>query len=190
MSILHTPSDAGATGLTAEIYQENLRSLGHVPSQTKAAALNPEAYRAWESLVHAISTSLGPRRYELVVLAAAKAAGSEHYLLEHGLRALEVFDEDQLRHIAKDFRSAGLSPDEVAMMDFAAKASTDPASMSDVDSLILRDQGFNDREILDITLAAGACTYFSRVMLALVVEVDVPSGLSAGLKEALLGAHR
>lgn len=190
MSILHVSSEDDAAGPVAGIYQENIRSLGHVPGHVKTAALNPDAYRAWESLIEAVSPSLGTRRYELVALAAAKAAGSEHYLLEHAARSREFFDEDQLRHIAKDFHNAGLPPEDVAMMDFAAKASADPASMTDVDSLILRDQGFSDREILDVTLAAGACTYLSRVMLALVVEVDVPPGLSPGVKEALLGTHR
>ena len=39
---------------------------------------------------------------------------------------------------------------------------------------------------MDITLAAGARNYFSRVLLALNVELDIPEGLSPELREALL----
>lgn len=186
MSILEVPSEAEATGLTADIYQGELRSLGHIPAHTKVVSLNPEAYLAWEALTRAISSSLGLRRYELVTLAAAQALGSRHCRLAHGKKILKVLAEDQLKAIARDFHDAGLSPAEVAMMDFAVKLSTDAAAMTENDSMALRDLGFTDREIVDITLAAAARNLFSRALLALAVDVDVPEGLHAGLREALL----
>lgn len=186
MSILEVPSEAEATGLTADIYQAELASLGHVPAHTKAVSLNPEAYLAWEALTRSISSSLGLRRYELVTLAAAQAIGSSHCRLAHGRKTLRVLAEDQLLAVARDFHDAGLSPAEVGMMDFAVKLSTDAAAMTDADSMALRDLGFTDREILDITLAAAARNFFSRSLLALAVDVDIPEGLNAGLQEALL----
>lgn len=186
MSILNVPSESDATGLTKEIYQAELGSLNRVPAHTKVVSLNPEAYLAWEALTRAISSSLGLRRYELVTLAAAQAIGSSHCRLAHGKKILKVLAEDQLLAVARDFHDAGLSPAEVAMMDFAVKLSTDAAAMTDNDSLALRDLGFTDREILDITLAAAARNLFSRALLALAVDVDVPDGLHGGLLEALL----
>lgn len=186
MSILEVPSEAEATGLTADIYQGELASLGHVPAHTKAVSLNPEAYLAWEALTRSISSSLGLRRYELVTLAAAQAIGSSHCRLAHGKKTLKVLAEDQLLAVARDFHDAGLSPAEVGMMDFAVKLSTDAAAMTDADSMALRDLGFTDREIVDITLAAAARNLFSRALLALAVDVDIPEGLHAGLQEALL----
>ncbi|QCB96580.1 carboxymuconolactone decarboxylase family protein [Arthrobacter sp. PAMC25564] len=186
MSILDLPSDAEATGLTAEIYAEDIRSMGQVPSHTRAVSLNPEAYLAWESLTKAISSSLGVRRYELVTLAAAQAIGSDHCRLAHGKKTLNILGEDQLLAVARDFHDAGLSPAEVAMMDYAVKLSTDAAAMTDGDSRALRELGFTDREIVDVTLAAGARNYFSRVLLALAVDLDIPEGLSPELREALL----
>jgi hypothetical protein len=58
--------------------------------------------------------------------------------------------------------------------------------MTDDDSLTLRELGFNDTAIVDITLAASARNYFSRALLALAVALDVPEGLSPKLQEALL----
>ena len=72
------------------------------------------------------------------------------------------------------------------MMDYAVKVGTDAAALTDDDSLALRELGFTDREIVDITLAAGARNFFSRVLLALAVDLDVPEGLSPALREALL----
>lgn len=87
----------------------------------------------------------------------------------------------------RDYRTAGLSEAEVAMMDFAAALSRDSAAMTDADSQRLRDVGLTDREILDIALAAGMRNFFSRTLHALAVEVDVPPGLTPELVGAIEG---
>ncbi|MDV8148079.1 carboxymuconolactone decarboxylase family protein [Arthrobacter sp. B10-11] len=186
MTILKMTPEAEASGLTAEIYEADRRSLGYVPSHTQAMSLNPEAYLAWESLTRAISSSLGLRRYELVTLAAAQAIGSSHCRLAHGKKTLTIIDEEQLRAIARDFHDAGLPEAEVAMMDYAVKLSADAAAMTDTDAQQLRDVGFSDREIADITMAAAARNFFSRALLALAVDTDVPEGISDELHDALL----
>jgi uncharacterized peroxidase-related enzyme len=171
MTILRMTPEAEASGLTAEIYDADRRSLGYVPSHTKAMSLNPEAYLAWESLTKAISSSLGIRRHELVTLAAAQAIGSTHCRPAHGKKTLKIIGEEQLLAIARDFHSAGLPDAEVAMMDYAVKLSADAASMADSDAKRLRDFGFGDREIADITLAAAARNFFSRAVLAMGVDL-------------------
>ncbi|MFF1251836.1 carboxymuconolactone decarboxylase family protein [Pseudarthrobacter sp. NPDC058329] len=186
MTILKVTPEAGASGLTAEIYDADRRSLGYVPSHTKAMSLNPEAYMAWESLTQAISTSLGLRWYELVTLAAAQAIGSTHCRLAHGKKTLTIIPEEHLCAIARDFHNADLPEAEVAMMDYAVKLSTDAAAMADGDAQRLREVGFSDREIADITMAAAARNFFSRALLALNVELDVPEGMSDELQQALL----
>jgi len=160
--------------------------MGYVPEHTRVMAVNPEAYAAWEQLVGAIAHPLGIRRYELVTLAAARGVRSEHCLLAHGNKTLRYIDEDLLTRIARDYRTAGLSEAEVAMMEFAEKVSTSSNEMTDADSLRLRDLGFTDREIVDIALAAAARNYFSRAIQALGVAVDVPPGLPDTLREALV----
>ncbi len=71
-------------------------------------------------------------------------------------------------------------------MRFAEKLSTDASGMTDSDSQSLRDNGFSDRQIVDIALAAGIRNYFSRTLQALAVPVEDVPGLSADLAAALL----
>ncbi|WP_348788203.1 peroxidase-related enzyme [Leifsonia sp. NPDC080035] len=186
MSIIHTPDPAEATGPIAEIYAKDEQDLGYVADYTRVLSANPEAYLAWEQLVKAIVAQLGVRRYELVTLAAAQGVHSEHCRLAHGRKTLKVIDEQQLEPIARDYRDAGLSEAEVAMMEYAERVSTESASMTEADSLRLREVGFTDREIVDITLAAAARNYFSRAIQALAVRVEVPPGISDRLRGALL----
>ncbi len=57
--------------------------------------------------------------------------------------------------------------------------------MTDADAEELRDAGYTDRQIVDITLAAGVRNYFSRSLLALAVPVDDVPGLATELVAAL-----
>ena len=183
MSIINTPDSSDEA--VDDLYGPELADLGYVPSHTRMMATNPEAFRAFQQLVAAIVSQLGVRRFELATLAAADAVGSQACRYAHGRKSLKLFKEEQLRLIACDFHDAQLSVAEVALMDFAKKLSQDSASMTDADSLRLREVGFSDREIVDIALAASVRNYFSRALHALAVEVDVPPGLSPSLKDAL-----
>ena len=186
MSIVHTSTETEATGAIAAAYAADRTALGYVPSHTKVLAMNPEAFDAWKTLQSSIARSMGMRRYELVTLAAALGIGSRHCRLAHGQKALKYIDEEELVSIAANYHDAGLDLAEVAMMDFAVKLSTDSVNMSEADSQILRDVGFNDREIVDIALAAAARNYLSRILQALAVDIDVPPQLSEEMRAALL----
>lgn len=186
--IITTPAPESADGHVAAMYAGDLETDGFVYRHTRAMAVNPEAHAAFEDLVHAITPSIGPRIYELVTLAAAGAIGSAHCLLAHGRKALRsgVVDEEELVRLARDPEDAGLDPAEVAAMRYAVKVSTAAGEMTDADSQELRDAGFTDRQIVDITLAAAARNYFSRALLALSVEVDDVPGLTGRVTDALL----
>ncbi len=183
MSIIDTPVDGDES--VADLYGAEIADLGYVPSHIRMMAVNPEALRVFQQLARTIVSQLGLRRFELATLAAAAAIGSQACLYAHGRKSLKVFDEEQLARISRDYHDAGLSDADVALMDFAAKLSRDSASMTDADSLRLREAGFTDREIVDIALAASLRNYFSRALHALAVDVDAPPGLSPRLTEAL-----
>lgn len=191
--LIRTPEPETADGIVADFYRGDLDDDGFVFSHTRAMAVNPEALAAFETLVHAIVPSIGVRTYELVTLAAAGALRSPHCLLAHGRKALRAgaLDEDQLEGVACDGDHADLSDADRAVMRFARRVSVDPTEMSDADSQELRDAGFDDRQIVDIALAAAARNYFSRALQALAVPVETELvGLSPRLRDALLSPVR
>ncbi|MFE5408018.1 carboxymuconolactone decarboxylase family protein [Microbacterium sp. NPDC056569] len=186
--IVSTPEIDGATGHVAEMYDDDLRGDGFVFGHTRAMAINPEAHQAFEALIRTIVPSIGLRNYELATLGAARAIGSDHCLLAHGRKSLRagILDEDQLARLARDGAGAGLDETDMAVVAYSEKLSTDAAAMTDADTQRLRDLGFSDRQIVDITLAAAVRNYFSRALLALAVPVDDVPGLSPALVSALL----
>ncbi|WP_213813801.1 carboxymuconolactone decarboxylase family protein [Glaciihabitans sp. dw_435] len=186
MTVITTIPEDEATGDVARLYADDIDDQGFVAAHSKVLALNMEAYDAWEKLIGAIAHTMDKRRYELVTLAAALGVGSRHCRLAHGRKSLRFFDEDQLIRIAHDYRSAGLSDADVAMMAFAEKVSTNSSGMTNIDSLELRDFGFSDTEIVNIALAAAARNYFSRAIQALAVDVEVPTDISEELAKELV----
>lgn len=185
--IITPPDAASVEGHAARMYDADISDDGFVYAHTQVMAMNPEAHAAFESIIQAIVPSIGVRVYEAATLGAARAIGSTHCLLAHGRRALAVgaLDEAGLAAFAAD-DDRGFTAAEQAVVRYASRLSTSPRAMTDDDSQELRDLGFSDRQIVDITLAASLRNYYSRALQALAVPVDAVPGLPPGLAAALI----
>lgn len=184
--IITPPVVEGAQGHVAEMYADDIDVDGFVYAHTRAMAVNPEAHAAFEALIQAVVPSIGLRVYEAATLGAARAIGSTHCLLAHGRKSLHagILDESGLAAFARG-DDRGFTEAEQVVIRFAAKLSADASAMTDADSEELRDAGYSDRQIVDITLAAGVRNYFSRSLLALAVPVDDVPGIATELAAAL-----
>lgn len=87
------------------------------------------------------------------------------------LRA-EVQDEEQVRRIHEDYRSAGLDPSTTVLLDFAVKLTLRPREMRESDVVGLRSAGFSDSSILDAVHTIAYFNYANRVMDALGIEPE------------------
>ena len=131
------PDDA--TGDLAEIYRSEEERWGWLPGFTQAFSHHPEAYRAWLGLITVAYSSMDRRRCELATLAAAKALRSTCCTVAHGKFLQDGwYESDQVKRIATDHHDAGLDDVDVAIMDFAEKAATDPAGITQDDVEVLR----------------------------------------------------
>ncbi|MBI4494456.1 MAG: hypothetical protein HY690_16865 [Chloroflexi bacterium] len=72
--------------------------------------------------------------------------------------------------IARNWREAGLDPQDTAILEFAEKLTLDPAGVEEADVERLRQVGFDDGQILDIVLAASYRNFINRAMSGLGVE--------------------
>lgn len=186
--IVTPPAADAVTGHAAKMYADDLAADGFVFAYTQAMALNPEAHAAFEALIRSLVPSIGVRVFELATLGAARGIRSSHCLLAHGRKTLRagLMDEERLARLGRDYHDAELDAADLAVMTYAERLSTDAAAMTDADSQALREVGFTDRQIVDITLAAAARNFFSRTLLALAVPVESVPGIDGDLAEALL----
>jgi uncharacterized peroxidase-related enzyme len=175
-----------------ELYRTNEAQLGYVPNYLKAFAHRPEVLAAWGQLLGAIRGHMDPRRYELATLAAAGALRSTYCMLAHStvLIRSKILTEAEVGAVARDYRTAGLTPAEVAMMAFAEKVTREAHAVTAADLDELRRHGFADAEILDIVLAAAARCFFSKTIDGVGAEADPAfASLDVGLR-ALLAKGR
>lgn len=69
--------------------------------------------------------------------------------------------------LKRDYRSAPISGQDRTMLDYVVKLTKDATQCSRDDHAQLRDAGFDDRGILQITLIASWFNYINRVADAL-----------------------
>ena len=76
--------------------------------------------------------------------------------------------------LRKDFRTAPISNQDKAMLEYVVKLTKDATQCSPEDHKKLREAGFDDRGILQITLITSWFNYINRVADALGVGRDIP----------------
>jgi uncharacterized peroxidase-related enzyme len=188
VSFIQTITKEEAEGTVKEIYEAAEASSGYIPNYATLFSHRPEVYKAWQNLISSIRTNMSLRRYELVTLAAARQLGSSYCMLAHGNVLLDSGEVDgpQLTAIATDYHNARLTPEEVAVMDFAEKIIIKAGNVTRADVDNLKSFGISDAEILDITLAAAARSFFSKTLDALNAEPDAKfMNLDAVVRSAL-----
>ncbi|MBI1257977.1 MAG: peroxidase-related enzyme [Chloroflexi bacterium] len=170
---IQTMSEAEAQGKLHEVYEGDLKTYGYVPNTSTVFSPRPEILETWRAFQGSIRKNLRLRRYELVTLAAAQALHCRYCVLAHGNILLKNgFSLDQLRAILTDYHTAGLEPEEVAMMDFARKISLHAYEITSADVDALKAFGLEDVEIFDIALTATMRSFASKTFDALGADPD------------------
>jgi uncharacterized peroxidase-related enzyme len=165
VSFLQTVSDEAATGEVAEIYRRQREASGYVPESTRALTTRPDVLVAYTRFVDTIrgGFTLPPRDWRLITLVAAKHIPSTYCSLAYGKGLLGDFGSpDEVLAVQRDFRRAGLSDRDVAMLAYAEKVTTAASTIDERDIDRLRGHGFSDEQISDIALCAAFRSFISR----------------------------
>jgi uncharacterized peroxidase-related enzyme len=187
MPFISTIPEDQAPADVKKMYERNTATYGYIPNHSRVFSHRPHVSEAWGGLLRSIRSTMETRRYELVTLAAARALTSSYCMLAHGaILRKEFYSPEELTSIATDFHAAELTPAETAMMLFAEQIVRDATKITKTDVETLRNHGFSDPEIFDITVTAAARCFFSKTLDALGVEADaVYLSLEEGLREKL-----
>ena len=78
-----------------------------------------------------------------------------------------TLDQELVAALEEDYRSAPISEQERAMLDYVVQITHDATRISPKDHERLRSVGFDDKGILQITLIASWFNYINRVADAL-----------------------
>ena len=78
-----------------------------------------------------------------------------------------TLDDELVRALQEDYRTAPISEQDKTMLDYVAQLTRDATRIAKADHERLRQAGFDDQAILQITLIASWFNYINRVADAL-----------------------
>jgi uncharacterized peroxidase-related enzyme len=185
---LQTVAEEDATGAISEVYAKEKAGVGFVPEAARCFSTRPDMPALFDTFFDGIKAnfSLGGREWCLITFVAATHLRSTYCSQVYSHRMLALGEsKETLLAIQRNFRTAGLSDKDVAMLGYAEKVTVaaDRVTQSDIDRL--RAFGFSDRNIFDIALCASF-----RCMLSKMVDATgaVPEPAFNGSDESFRAA--
>ena len=133
---------------------------GFVPNVFLVLSRRPDEFRAFfayhDGLMVKDSGSLTKADREMIVTTTSAKNNCLYCVVAHGA-ILRIYAKNPLvaDQVAVNHHKADITPRQTAMLDFAVKVCLDSQSVGDQDYAMLREHGFDDEDIWDITAITG-----------------------------------
>jgi len=161
-----TPLSAEMTAYFAKCQDK----LGMVPNVLKAYAFNNEKLEVFAAFYNDLmlaGSNLSKLDRELIAVAVSSINKCFYCLTAHGAAVRQLSGDPVLgEQMVMNYRIADLEPRQRAMLDFAVLVTEDPARIVEADRQALRDAGFSDRDIWDISAVAAFFNMTNRMASA------------------------
>jgi uncharacterized peroxidase-related enzyme len=141
--------------------------LGMVPNVLQAYAFDIDKLNAFTTFYNDLmlaNSGLTKLEREMIAVVVSSINRCFYCLTAHGAAVRELSGDPVLgEQLVMNYKAADLAPRQHAMLDFAALLTTASATVEEADRQTLRDHGFNDRDIWDITSVAAFFNMTNRV---------------------------
>ena len=171
---IKTIDEENAEGALKELYTELTKKRGKVSNILKTHSLLPETMKTHLDLYLSImfnTSQLNRQEKELIAIIVSLSNRCK-YCVQHHAEALHHYwkDPSKLSKLINEQDYSFLLPREQTLATHAEKLTTAPDQIEKDDILLLKDQGFTDEHILEITLIASYFNFVNRIALGLNVE--------------------
>lgn len=144
--------------------------LGMVPNVLKAYSFNSgklEAFAAFYNDLMLGQSNLTKLEREMIAVVVSACNRCYYCLTAHGAAVRQLSGNPELgEQMVMNYRVADLDPRQRAMLDFAVLITEAPEQISEDDRQGLRDEGFSDRDIWDISSVAAFFNMTNRLASA------------------------
>lgn len=153
-----------------KLFAKAKEALGFVPNVFLGYTIRPTHFRPWFNHFREImqgESELTEAEREMICLAVSAENGCLYCQVAHGAELRRLLNDPVLGdRITLDYRRAGLSERQVAMLDYAVKITLNPKECSEDDIDYLRGFGFSDEGIFDIAETAAMFNFTNRLASA------------------------
>ena len=154
-----------------EIVQQK---LGFIPNVLATFAKFPKQFEGFTKLYNALmlgESGLTKLEREMIAVTVSSENHCFYCLVAHGSAVRELSNDPQLgERIAANFKSAELPKKQEELLNFTKKLTKDPSEISENDRKKLRDVGYTDRDIWDISAIVGLFNMTNRIASATEME--------------------
>jgi len=154
-----------------EIVQQK---LGFIPNVLAAFAKFPKQFEGFTKLYNALmlgESGLTKLEREMIAVTVSSENHCFYCLVAHGSAVRELSNDPQLgERIAANFKSAELPKKQEELLNFTKKLTKDPSEIGENDRKKLRDVGYTDRDIWDISAIVGLFNMTNRLASATEME--------------------
>ena len=154
-----------------EIVQQK---LGFIPNVLAAFAKFPKQFEGFTKLYNALmlgESGLTKLEREMIAVTVSSENHCFYCLVAHGSAVRELSNDPQLgERIAANFKSAELPKKQEELLNFTKKLTKDPSEIIENDRKKLRDVGYTDRDIWDISAIVGLFNMTNRLASATEME--------------------
>ncbi|MDD9878440.1 MAG: peroxidase-related enzyme [Magnetovibrio sp.] len=143
--------------------------LGLVPNVLAAYTAKPEKFETFSRFYNQLmldedATNLSKLEREMIAVVVSAANRCYYCLVAHGQAVRALSGDPQLGEmLVMNYRVAELTGRHRVMLDYAWKLTADPHGIGDGDRAALRQAGFDDGDIFDITDTAAFFNYTNRM---------------------------
>lgn len=141
--------------------------LGMVPNVLQAYAFDIDKLNAFTMFYNDLmlaNSGLTKLEREMIAVVVSSINRCFYCLTAHGAAVRELSGNPILgEQLVMNYKTADVAPRQRAMLDFAALLTTASATVEEADRQTLRDHGFSDRDIWDITSVAAFFNMTNRV---------------------------
>ncbi|MCZ2111467.1 MAG: peroxidase-related enzyme [Dehalococcoidia bacterium] len=153
---------------TQALFNQLEQKLGFVPNVFLAFAWREPRFTRWREHFDDLmqpSPGLGKAEREMISVVVSMQNQCLYCLAAHGF-AVRALLKDPVKgdRITLDYRRAGLSEKQMAMLDFAVKLTLDPVTVTEEDIDDLRGLGFSDEDTWDIIEVTAMFNFTNRLM--------------------------
>ena len=148
--------------------------IGFIPNVLAAFAKFPKQFEGFTKLYNSLmlgESGLTKLEREMIAVTVSSENHCFYCLVAHGSAVRELANDPQLgERIAANFRSAELPRRQEELLSFAKKLTRDPSEIGEQERKKLRDVGYTDRDIWDISAIVGFFNMTNRLASAIEME--------------------
>ncbi|MGY3438311.1 MULTISPECIES: peroxidase-related enzyme [unclassified Marinovum] len=145
--------------------------LGMIPNVLQAYAFDIEKLNAFTGMYNELmlaDSGLSKLEREMIAVVVSSVNKCFYCLTAHGAAVRQLSGDPALGEMmVMNWRAADLDARQTAMLGFAEKVTKASAEVTEADRQALRDAGFSDRDIFDITSVAAFFNMTNRVSSAI-----------------------